>query len=157
MKTVVLLLIFSSIAGIAGYYYGRNSVPEEPPKPTEAAVVTADVKEEPTQPASTEPVEKTSSGEQDVVGPVESGFLERSARSTQTLTDTQGRSIEAKVLSIDGDQVKVRRSDGLETSFPIAMLIPEDIAFCEYLRRELSTKQKAESSDHITWDDIFDK
>lgn len=163
MKTVLLILIFSSIAGIAGYYYGRTSALEEPSsKPTEATVVTPDEKEAPAEPTSaeptsTEPKEKSSFGGKEIVATLEQDFAARSARPTHTLTDTKGRIIEAKILSVDGDQVKVRRTDGLETTFPITMLIPEDIAFCEYLRKESSFEQKAASSDQTTWEDIFGK
>jgi len=44
----------------------------------------------------------------------------------RTLTDTQGRKIEADVLSVENDTVKIKRSDGQEFDLPLANLIPED-------------------------------
>jgi len=43
-----------------------------------------------------------------------------------TLTDTQGRSITADVISIDGNQVKIKRNDGQSFELAINSLIEDD-------------------------------
>jgi hypothetical protein len=65
-------------------------------------------------------------------------FALRAADAYTTLTDKQERKIQAKVLSVTGDQIKLRRDDGLETSIPLSMLSEADIAYCEYLRDNAS-------------------
>ncbi|MDF3055831.1 MAG: hypothetical protein K0R17_46 [Rariglobus sp.] len=43
-----------------------------------------------------------------------------------TLTDKQGRSIKADVLSVSGDQVKIKRDDGQVFALPLASLSEDD-------------------------------
>ncbi|MET0261522.1 MAG: hypothetical protein ABW223_01400, partial [Rariglobus sp.] len=43
-----------------------------------------------------------------------------------TLTDKQGRSLKAEVLSVSNDQVKIKRNDGQTFNLPLATLAPED-------------------------------
>lgn len=168
MKSLFLILICSAFSAVAGYYYGRASAPHA--APTTPAPTAA----EPVAPESTasEPIEIAESpalSEPDAVveaAPV--GALTanatRAAQTIQTLTDTQGREIQAQVLAVTGDQVKIRRDDGLETSIPLSMLSPEDLAFCEYLREHApasikpqpdTAPNKAKSADEIDWDSIF--
>lgn len=160
MITFLLLLIFSTLAGLIGYYYGRTSMQEAPAaNQAQIKIAAVEVTEETSEPIEVEPVEVLSTEAPQAENSVEPNFSKRSARSMQTLTDAQGRRIEAKVLSVEGDAVKIRRSDGLETSFPLSILIPKDIAFCEYLRTHSPTTQKATSkatsTDDIDWDMLF--
>jgi hypothetical protein len=45
---------------------------------------------------------------------------------TRTLTDTQGRKIEADVIAVEGDQVKIRRADGQMFNLPMERLVDAD-------------------------------
>lgn len=44
----------------------------------------------------------------------------------QTLTDNQGRSIQADVISVSGDQVKIKRADGQTFNLSLASLSDDD-------------------------------
>jgi hypothetical protein len=44
----------------------------------------------------------------------------------QTLTDKQGRSLKAEVISVSGDQVKIKRDDGQTFNLPLASLSEDD-------------------------------
>lgn len=44
----------------------------------------------------------------------------------RTLTDTQGRTIEADVMAVEGDQVKIRRADGQTFNLPMERLAEAD-------------------------------
>lgn len=43
-----------------------------------------------------------------------------------TLTDKQGRTIQADVLSVENDQIRIKRSDGAEFSLPLSTLSEND-------------------------------
>ncbi len=64
----------------------------------------------------------------------QSPFEMRAALPIQTLTDLQGRTIRATIVKVTESDVKIRRSDGLETTIPLSMLTADDINFCNYLR-----------------------
>ena len=162
MKSLLSLLICSALAGTGGFFYGRMSAPHTAtPKPEPVQIVQT------LQAASPEvaEIEAPEAEAVPLVAPVEIApkaeptHAERAAQPMQTLIDTQGRQIQAEVLAVDSNTVKIRRDDGLETSFPLEMLRPEDIAFCEYLRahppQTEKTANKAQSADDIDWDAIF--
>ncbi len=44
----------------------------------------------------------------------------------RTLTDTQGRTIQADVIAVEGDQVKIRRADGQTFNLPMDRLVESD-------------------------------
>jgi hypothetical protein len=44
----------------------------------------------------------------------------------RTLTDTQGRTIQADVMAVEGDQVKIRRADGQTFNLPMERLVEAD-------------------------------
>jgi len=57
-------------------------------------------------------------------------FFASTAASVQaelrTLTDTQGRSLQADVLAVEADAVKIKRADGQTFNLPLATLIEDD-------------------------------
>ena len=86
-----------------------------------------------------------------------SSFAERAKQTYQTLTDAQGRTIQASIVKVMDSEVKIRRSDGLETVIPLNMLSEEDIAFCNYLRNQTKEEEvKAPAkTDGFDWDAYF--
>lgn len=60
----------------------------------------------------------------------------RALQEWYTFSDKQGRTLEAQVISIDKDTMRIRRrSDDQIISFPISILSEEDRTFAIYLRR----------------------
>ncbi|HSI08576.1 MAG: hypothetical protein ACAH89_04895 [Rariglobus sp.] len=53
------------------------------------------------------------------------GGLSLARAEVQTLTDKQGRSLKADVMSVDGDKVKIKREDGQTFEIPLATLSDE--------------------------------
>ncbi|PXA03991.1 hypothetical protein DDZ13_08060 [Coraliomargarita sinensis] len=185
MKAILPILICSAISAALGYYFGHITVPadalapegtgntsavssaastapstespvfesSEPVEPVE--VTTTEVpaepepEVEPETPASTTTATSTTS---------EADFEERAASTTQTLTDTQGRTIQATIVKVLDAEVKIRRSDGLETTIPLNMLSEEDVAFCNYLREQQEEVEEVttpDTSDGFDWDAYF--
>lgn len=130
MKSLLIILIAIAIAA-GGFIYYKGQNPTEP-QPNETVVV-----DEAPQPLSQPEPEVIAPDP--MPAPVIAGvdFAQRAAGPFTTLTDKQGREIQAKVLSVTDDQIKLRRKDGLETTIPLSMLSEDDIAFCEYLRQQL--------------------
>lgn len=60
-----------------------------------------------------------------------------SSAATRTFKDTSGRSIEAEVVSVSGDAVTLRRSDGRVFLHPLAIFAPEDQAYIKNGGREV--------------------
>ena len=81
-------------------------------------------------------------------------FAARAAQPMQTLTDTQGRTIQANIVQVTASDVKIRRSDGLETTIPLTMLSADDIAFCNYIREQQVAKPQTSPSPAIKADDF---
>ncbi len=132
MKFLFLILIAIAIVA-GGYIYLKNSERPVEPQPSENQVV--ELEPEPLSIPEPEVVLPEPSSEP-ILPKVD--FALRAADAYTTLTDKQGRKIQAKVLSVTGDQIKLRRDDGLETSIPLSMLSETDIAYCEYLRDNAS-------------------
>lgn len=161
MKTVSVIIACSLLSAAAGYVVGvRQSVNIRPA----AATVDSDAKP---AGAQTQVIQKGQALESAITdGPSEtpadlaphettanaSAHAARAEQSLQTLTDTQGRTIQAKVLKVVGDQVTIRRQDGLEATIPLSTLNSEDIEFCKFIR-ENSTPEPEPSN--IDWDAIF--
>lgn len=131
MKAILSILIVAAILAAAFYIYDKNASREQTP------VDAIEVAEESVEPAPLEvavPEEVSPAVIPESVPPQEDEFAKRAAEPFTALTDTQGRVIQAKVLSVTDEEIKLRRSDGLETTIPISMLSEADAAFCEYLR-----------------------
>jgi hypothetical protein len=62
---------------------------------------------------------------------------------TRTLTDTQGRSIQADVVEVRGDQVKIRREDGQFFNLSLEKLSPGDQAELKEWAAQEVNKPKA--------------
>lgn len=182
MKAILPILICSAISAALGYYFGRITLPTEqttvpvtvtstqkPSETTAAATeVEADLFEDSSESDSLEPEpepepEPESESESEQVAatptpaPTESDFAARAAQNFQTLTDTQGRSINARIVEVTATDVKIRRTDGLETTIPLNMLSEEDVAFCNYLREQQKVEEpaKPDTSDGFDWDSYF--
>lgn len=175
MKAILPILICSAISAALGYYFGHITVPTDlsgpaPDATSEQAAFTAPAPQPPVEMAENtfepepmptdeapepEPEEETETAS--APAPSESDFAERAAKSTQTLTDTQGRSIEASIVKVLDTEVKIRRSDGLETTIPLNMLSEEDVAFCNYLREQQKEEEvpAPDTSDGFDWDSYF--
>lgn len=86
-------------------------------------------------------------------------FDARAAKPVQTLTDTQGRTINASIVEVTDQNVKIKRTDGLLTQIPLSMLSPDDVAFCNYLREQQKEKEAAApppvKTDGFDWDAYF--
>lgn len=116
-----------------------------------------------TQPVATQPsVASTPAPSASTTTPATGGapndFAARAAKPTQTLTDTQGRTIQASILNVTATEVKIRRADGLETSIPLSMLSSQDVAFCNYLREQNKTQNEVKPTtdpDAFDWDSYF--
>lgn len=175
MKAVLPILICSAISAGLGYYFGHITVPADLKGP--APVATSD-KGNTTTPApqpeiaevedtfepAPEPVEAAPEPEdtppETATEPeaTESSFAERANSTTQTLTDTQGRTIQASIVKVLDTEVKIRRTDGLETTIPLNMLSEEDVAFCNYLRDQQKEEEEVkapDTSDGFDWDAYF--
>lgn len=167
MKSLVLVLIGIAIAVGAFVIYERQNAEE--PQPAAAPIVDQQTTPEPLPQPEVEEVAPVSIPE--APAPVVD-YAQRAAEPFTILTDKQGREIQAKILSVTGDQIKLRRNDGLETTIPISMLSEADIAFCEYMREnipqvaEIPTPAKTtpqgsldpkvlEAQGGIDWDAIF--
>lgn len=53
-------------------------------------------------------------------------FVSVAHAETRTLTDTQGRTIQADVIGVEGDQVRIRRADGQVFDLPLDRLAEAD-------------------------------
>jgi hypothetical protein len=53
-----------------------------------------------------------------------------------TFTDTQGRTIQAELLSVKDNQIRVRREDGQVFTLPFDSLVKEDITYIATWRRQ---------------------
>lgn len=166
MKAILPILICSAISAALGYYFGHITLPANSENSAPAAVTSAPVVApiqmiEPVLPAPEAIIEDPDP--QIVEAPAapapRSSFAERAALTIQTLTDTQGREIKASIVKVLEQDVKIRRSDGLETMIPLSMLSPEDIAFCNYLREQAKEKEAAApapvKTDGFDWDAYF--
>ncbi|MGB0416922.1 MAG: hypothetical protein ACPGKS_08740 [Coraliomargarita sp.] len=158
MKTLSALIACSILSGAAGYVVGvKQSIRVKPESP-QARVAPSSMPQEAPQnltaiaDASTLSIEIETTQPEPAPLDLASTHATRADRAMQTLTDTKGRSIQAKVLKVSGDQVTIRRADGLETTIPLSMLSSEDVEFCEYLR-EQSTPEP--SDEEFDWDAIF--
>ena len=173
MKSILPLLICSAISAGLGYYFGHITLPASqeaspttvtstaPPAPVpQPAPVVAVPPPAVTSPVPVEPVPVVSPEPAIENSPsaAEAAFAQRAALPIQTLTDTQGRTMEATILEVTVNEVKIRRSDGLETKIPLSMLSAEDVAFCNYLREQKSAPKKtspAIKADEFDWDAYF--
>jgi len=149
MKFVFAIVLCSLLSAIAGYYYGKSTLPRLrpvalPEAPVSSEVVVSDVvNDDVPTPEPAEPVVEEEPEE------LLSIYRRRAAEELNTLTNAKGQAIQAVVLAVTEDQVTIRRSDGLETSFPLGILSEEDIAFCEYLRLHPTPAMKSEAApDH---------
>ncbi len=50
---------------------------------------------------------------------------------SRLFTDTQGRTIQAELLKVDGDMISIKREDGIEFHFKKSLLSPEDNVYIE--------------------------
>jgi len=185
MKLILPILICSAISAALGYYFGHITLPvDSQPVAAPATISHSAPALAPAPPAATQPVyaetepanelepmpdlepvaapdpEPAPEPEADLVENTtapQTNFAERAAQTTQTLTDTQGRTIEARIVEVTEQNVTIRRTDGLETKIPLNMLSPEDVAFCNYLREQAAKKPAAKpaSSDGFDWDAYF--
>ncbi|MEO0796703.1 MAG: hypothetical protein AAFX93_16160 [Verrucomicrobiota bacterium] len=170
--TPILIVVFSAITGVVGFFLGQkvatdkfNSQADSPPDTVLAAEasVVAEAQASPEPTAIEEPVaiEPTPIAVAPSADPG-SKFTERAMQKTFTLTNKQGVSIRAAILSISNDTVKLRREDGLETSIKIDILKDEDQEFCHYLRDNMLVPQppitadgRPPKADGIDWGKIF--
>lgn len=167
MKSLALVLLGIAIAVGAFVIYERQN--SEKPQPVAAPIVDQQTAPEQMPQPEVEEVEPMEIPEAPAPAV---DFEARAAEPFTVLTDKQGREIQAKILSVISDQIKLRRNDGLETSIPISMLSEADIAFCEYMREnipqvtEIPTPSKTtpqgslepkvlEAQGGIDWDAIF--
>lgn len=173
MKAILPILICSTITGALGYYFGHITMPADSqaaaPETTASTPVfatkpaTPDEAPRPAAPAAqsevTTPAPTSTSTAATTPEPAsqENAFAARAAKTTQTLTDTQGRTIQASIVRVMDSEVKILRSDGLETSIPLNMLSDEDVAFCNYLReqQEAEPVKTPDTSDGFDWDAYF--
>lgn len=177
MKAILPILICSAISAALGYYFGHITAPttesapaavassEKPSTTTPVATVEAEQFEdtfeaEPVEPEpelEPEPAPEPEEAVTATPAPTESDFAERAAQTIQTLTDSQGRSINARIVEVTETNVKIRRTDGLETTIPLNMLSEEDAAFCNYLREQQKAKEvkTPDTSDGFDWDSYF--
>lgn len=122
------------------------------PSPTQSVAVESAPATETAPEVSTAPVEEPA--------PSDSEFASRAAQTSQTLTDKQGRTIQASIVKVLDTEVKIRRTDGLETTIPLNMLSDKDVAFCNYIREqqqaeEVKTPKTPDTSDGFDWDAYF--
>lgn len=173
MKLIFPILICSAISAALGYYFGHITIPvgteqvaasptasQPAPAPAPAPAPVQPQYVEPAPMPEPEPIAEPEPEEALAVTPepTESSFAERAAATTQTFTDTQGRTIEASIVEVTDREVKIRRTDGLRTQIPLNMLSAEDAAFCNYLREQAAKKEKESkpaTSDGFDWDAYF--
>ncbi|MGJ8654297.1 MAG: hypothetical protein ACSHX8_13645 [Opitutaceae bacterium] len=134
MKAVITVLIGIIILMLGAIYYQLKK-----PLPTIESETPSIVEPEP---AAVEHMEPELPPTPEVPAPAPEPeptitFEERYQSSYSTLTDTQGRKIEAKLLSVTDTHAKIERKDGLVTTIPLNMLIQDDIAYCQYARAQL--------------------
>ena len=145
---------FGAPASTANTAPSSVQVAEEPPAPAPAPAPTVAPEANAAAPvAATEPkVEPAATADSGA-----DNYAERAAKTVHTLTDTQGRTINAKIVEVLDTQVKIRRTDGLETTIPLNMLREEDVAFCNYLReqQEAEAAKTPDTSDGFDWDAYF--
>lgn len=150
---------------MAVFFYGRLSAPKAehavetvPASPLEMEATNRSSESEPiSAPAGLEANDTMPEISSELSTPEPpSEFAARANEPMQTLTNTQGVQIQAKVLSVSATDVTIRRSDGLETTIPLSVLSADDVEFCEYLRETGSLQQTApKSTSDIDWDAIF--
>lgn len=183
MKAILPILICSAISAALGYYYRHITLPAEQTAPSAApsasatSAITSSPAVEPESFANTfepesveaapepepelepepEPEPEPVVAEEAAPAPTESDFEERANQTIQTLTDTQGRTVNARIIEVTETEVKIRRSDGLETKIPLNMLSPEDVAFSNYLREQQKAEEATvpDTSDGFDWDAYF--
>lgn len=174
MKAILPILICSAISAGLGYYFGHITVPANnqtssaplatsAPQPAPAYQSPAvqpkpQVAPQPTSTYQTSPV-ASAPVTAETPNAEDAAFATRAALPIQTLTDTQGRTIQANIVEVTANEVKIRRSDGLETTIPLTMLSADDIAFCNYLREQKAAQPQQSSpaikADEFDWDAYF--
>jgi hypothetical protein len=172
MKAALPILICSAITGALGYYFGHITLPPagettasattstSPSPSAETSAFDGSTAAEVSPPAPVEPEEPTAealASTDNAPEPGEDDFATRAAKTVHTLTDTQGRSIQASIVQVMESEVKIRRNDGLETTIPLNMLSEEDVAFCNYLREQQAPEpvQTPDTSEGFDWDAYF--
>lgn len=170
MKAILPILICSAISATLGYYFGHITVPANSEISTATSVPTVAPQhasyevEQPTPvapalvaPAIATPITTPAPVVTTTPISAESAYAERATLTIQTLTDTQGRTIQASILKVTEQDVNIRTSDGLETKIPLSMLSPEDIAFCNYLREQAKEDETTApvKTDGFDWDAYF--
>jgi hypothetical protein len=173
MKLIFPILICSAISAALGYYFGHitipvtsgqvaatTTMPQAAPAPTQPQYVEPQPMADFEPIAEPEPIDEPEPIEELATAPDQttSSYAERAALTTHTLTDTQGREIQATIIEVTENTVKIRRtSDRLETKIPLNMLSAEDAAFCNYLREQAAKKEatKPATSDEFNWDAYF--
>lgn len=167
MKSIITVFIGIIILALGVIYYNQLNEPQEIIEPETPEMV----EPEPVVVESAEPElppAPTPKAPEPEPAPTIT-FEERHQLNYSTLTDTKGRKIEAKLLSVTASHAKIQRKDGLKTTIPLSMLIADDIAFFEYVRSQTpqpmptssslsasdldSDKLKAQGS--IDWEAIF--
>lgn len=173
MKSIIPILICSAITGGLGYYFGHITKSQTSEATTQTAssapaayapapapVAPAPTFEDPAPvapapaPVATQPLAVASTPEP---SPEESAMAARAAQTIQTLTDTQGRTIQAEIVEVMASNVKIRRTDGLETTIPLNMLSEKDVVFCNYLREQAKEEEVASPTNNegFDWDAYF--
>jgi len=181
MKAILPILICSAISAALGYYFGHITVPADltsstqapttdtanapaaKPEPEPAVAMAEDTFESDPAPmpaapeAEPEPVDAAPEAATTPPAADNTSFAERAAQTTQTLTDTEGRTIQASIVEVTDNGVKIRRADGLVTTIPLSMLSAEDVAFCNYLREQQEPEPATppDTSDGFDWDAYF--
>lgn len=134
----------------------REAEPDPMPVETEPE---AEPEAEPEPEPEPEPeAEPTPSEETTTPAATEKSLAERAASTMQTLTDTQGRTIEASIVKVTDTGVRVRMNNGRETTISLDLLSEEDVAFCNYLREQQKKEQEAKppvDEDGFDWDSYF--
>ncbi len=174
MKLIFPILICSAISAALGYYFGHITilvgteslaapVAVSLPAPERAFSAPESVTPEPDLPPAVEPepepepelalTENSSAAQQ-------TDFAQRAALSIQTFTDSQGRTLQARIIEVTDQAVKIRRTDGLESEIQLNMLSAEDAAFCKYLFEEAAKRPAAKpaakpAGDEFDWDAYF--
>lgn len=185
MQAILPILICSTISAALGYYFGHITVPSDPsadnsleiiatasdksgtarrdsaqsddPSLENSSTPSLNLVEEETAETEAEPLEAMVATNSTAM-PSEKDFAKRADKTIVTLTDTQGRTINASILKVLDTGVEIRRSDGLETTIPLNMLIEEDIDFCNYLREQQKLKEPTtpDTLDEVDWESFFD-
>lgn len=166
MKTVVVLIFCSLLSAAAGYRlglrqgalnYAHERIDAQGIQPTPDAVTQLSIPAQESDnnrkqlPELQAPTHSTIVDETD---PQSSAHEIRAKQEWQTLTDTRGRSIQARVLEVTNETVKIRRQDGLESTIPLSVLNDADIQFCNYLRNREADDPF--TTDEFDWTSLFE-